>query len=370
MANIYTSDGELYYGDDDEFETRKQTKRERDGIISAFQFLDKIPDEKAATKFLEKRRWGDTPTCPHCKNTNVARASEKARMPWRCSDCRRYFSVRTGTVMAQSQIPLRKWLYAVYLFHTNRKGVSAKQLERELGLTYKSAWFLGHRIREAMQYPGPLLAGEVEIDETFIGGKSGRKHFLKREDDRDKREWGIPTHQMLLGIRERDGDVITFPIGGRDAITLRQAISENVEPGSLIYTDGHAPYRQMHAYDHDWVNHRQREYVRGEAHTNGIESFWALFKRGYMGVYHFMSVQHLHRYGAEFAHRLNSGPGNDFDTVGLTCDGMEGKRLTYKDLTGWFDVHNLPDWMEPADDPTEEDLIIPLDVFMRGHWTD
>ena len=368
-----TPDGEILMGDErpaDEKKTRRQTKRERDGIMGTFEFFDKIPDEAAAVAFLEKRRWGDNPTCPHCESENVGRTSASSPMPWRCRSCRKHFSVRTNTVMAQSRIPLKKWLYAIYLFHTNRKGISAKQLERELKLTYKSAWFLAHRIRKAMEYPGPMLAGEVEIDEAFVGGKSGRKHFLKREDDRDKREWGIPSHQIVLGMKERGGNIVAYPIGGRDSYALHEMISQNVEPGSLIYTDGHAPYRHMIDYDHDWVNHRKREYVRGAAHTNGIESFWAIFKRGYNGVYHFMSNQHLHRYTTEFAHRYNAGPGNDFEVIGRTCDGMEGKRLTYKDLTYWFDINDLPDWLAPADNPTEEDLVIPLALFMKGHWTD
>ena len=355
-------DGEFYYEGEERPPARKQTKRERDGIISAFEFLDKIPDEAAATAFFENRRWGDNPTCPHYKSENVGRTSASSPMPWRCRSCRKHFSVRTNTVMAQSQIPLKKWLYAIYLMHTNRKGISAKQLERELGLTYKSAWFLAHRIREAMAFPGPLLAGEVEIDETFIGGKSRRKHFLKREDDRDKREWGMPTHQMVIGMKERgtDGNIIAFPIGNRTVQELNQVISENAEPGSMIYTDGHPGYQQMHVYDHDWVNHRRREYVRSAAHTNGIESFWSLVKRGYMGVYHFGSNQHLHRYMNEYAYRENAGPGNDFDVIGATCDGMEGKRLTYKDLTGGIDIYDPPDWILPMND---DDLGEPVQLW-------
>ena len=360
IASI-TADGEIVMeGESRPSVKKKKTRREREGIISTFEFLSKVPDEAAATEFLEKRRWGDTPTCPRCHSEDVARASAKAPMRWHCRGCRKYFSVRIGTVMERSPIPLRKWLYAIYLFHTSRKGISAKQLEKELGLTYRSAWFLGHRIREAMQYPGPLLAGEVEIDETFIGGKGRRKHFLKREDDRDKREnWGIPTHQMVLGIRERGGNVVMFPIGNRDAFTLREAISDNVESGSLIFTDGHASYRNMHAYDHDWVNHRKGEYVRDAVHTNSIESLWSLLKRAYMGTFHYMSTQHLHRYAAEFAHRQNAGPGNNLDTIGGTVDGMEGKRLTYKDLTGWIDIYNLPDWLVPADDWPRGAIMMP-----------
>lgn len=302
--------------------------------MSTFEFMSRFPDEAAATKFFEECFWGDTPRCPHCKSTNVRQTSVRSPQPWRCRerDCRAYFSVRTGTVMAQTQIPLRTWVYAIYLMHTARKGISSKQLERELGLSYKSAWFLSHRIREAMIFPGPLLSGEVEIDETFIGGKSRNKHFLKREEDRRKREAGIPTHQIVLGFKERGGNVVAFPVDDRAAETLSIALADCVEPRTVVYTDGHAGYRHI-AVNHHWVNHRRKEYVRGDVHTNGIESFWSLVKRGHMGTFHFISQKHLHRYINEFAHRQNSGTGNNLDVIAETIRAMAGKRLTWKALT-------------------------------------
>lgn len=244
--------------------------------------------------------------------------------------------------MAQTQLPLRKWLYAIYMMHTARKGISALQLAKELGITHKSAWFLEHRIRKAMETEEPMLSGIIEADETRIGGSSRSKHAHDRFVDRLLRQVGIPTHQILMGIRERDGRVVAFPIERADKYNLQASIMHHVEPGSVLYTDGHAGYRGMHAYDHDWVNHSAGEFVDGAAHTNSIESFWALLKRGYHGTFHFMSFKHLHRYANEFAYRLNAGPGNDFDIVGDTVRDMQGKRLTYKQLKAGEE----PIWLE------------------------
>ncbi len=338
------SDGDVYY----DGERPPEPPKKNPSTISVFEFLEKIRDEASATAFLEEKRWGGSPKCPRCGTCDIRYVPDEKPMPFHCPDCRRYFSVRTGTVMAHSRIPLRKWLYALYLFHTHRKGISARQLQKELGIGKKAAWFLGHRIRKAMEFRGPLLAGAVEIDETLIGGKEPNKHF-------DKRMNGPARKQPLLGFREREtGTVVAYPIDKVDTETLHWEIMMTVEPGSLLYTDGHAGYRDIDGYDHAWVNHSTKEYVRGDVHTNGIESFWANFKRAYMGTHHYMSHTHLHRYADECAFRLNSGPGNDFDTIGETVASMEGKGLLWKELTGRMDfdfdidIYNLPDWLARA----------------------
>ena len=344
------ADGTIIYEGEERPDTKKQTKRERDGIISDYEFFDTIPDEAAAVEFFERHRWGDTPRCPRCESEDVALTPSERPMRWRCRSCRRYFSVKIGTVMEQSQIPLRKWLRAIYLMHTHRKGINAKELAKQLRLTYKSAWFLAHRIREAMQYPGPLLAGEVEVDESFFGGKSNRKHFVKREEDRRKREAGLQTHRIVIGMKERGGNIVAFPIDNRSVRELNEAIEDVVERGAIVYSDGYAGYQQLRYNEHSHVNHSKRVYVEGSVHTNGIESFWSEAKRAYIGIFHFMSSQHMHRYLRELAHRENVGPGNNFDAIGETVKGMVGRRLTYKELTGHLVGDELPDWLTPAED--------------------
>ena len=296
--------------------------------LSLYDFQTLIPDEEAATDFFEQRRWGDEPYCPHCGSGSTRAIPNKTPMPYRCKDCRKHFSVRTKTVLAESPIPLHKWLMAIYLLHTARKGVSSKQLERELGVTYKTAWFLSHRIREAMASRGGLFSGEVEIDEAYIGGKEKNKHASKREH---LGRGGIGK-QAVVGLKSRKGHVRAVPIRHPDRSTLHTAIVENVQRGSTIYSDGLPAYVGLPGYKHYAVGHSTGEYVRGKAHTNGIESFWALLKRGYVGTHHYMSFKHLHRYVNEFAYRWNVGPGNTLDVLARTVDGMIGRRLTYRDL--------------------------------------
>lgn len=297
--------------------------------ISLYEFLQEFPDEEAATVFFEQRRWQNGLYCPNCGSLNVATIANRKPMPYRCRDCRKHFSVRTGTVMAESKVKLHKWLMAIYLLHTSRNGISSVEMAKIIGVQQKTAWFLDHRIRKAMEHRGGLFSGEVEVDEVYIGGKEANKHA----DKKLHAGGGSVGKQAVFGMRERDGQVRAFPVEQTDKATLQSAIAENVEYGSTIYSDSYSAYSGLYGYDHEAVAHSTGEYVRGKAHTNGIESFWALLERAYTGTFHWMSNKHLHRYINEFAYRENVGIANALPILALTIDGMVGRRLTYKELT-------------------------------------
>jgi transposase-like protein len=300
--------------------------------ISHYEFLQRFPDAEAARKYLELKRWNGTPVCPHCNNGERVQV-RKAHGYYRCLACKEDFTVRTGTIFERSHIPLDKWLYAMYLIATARKGISSLQISKELGITQKSAWFMLQRIREACgkggMYEGPL-SGIVEADETYLGGREANKHADKRYGFR-----ATEGKAAVLGMRQRGGDTRAVVIGNdTSANRLGSEIRANVKAGSVVCTDDARVFNHIGPYRHLTVNHSAKQYVDGMASTNGIESVWAVLKRGYYGIYHHFTVKHMQRYVDEFSFRLNEGNCKVHTMVRI--DAMVAKtidvRLTYKAL--------------------------------------
>jgi transposase-like protein len=305
--------------------------------ISTFQLFERFPDAESARLYLEGRLWPTGPVCPECKSGE--RITARKAGYYRCNACPNdyTFTVRTGTIFERSHVPLHKWVYAMYLLVTSRKGVSSLQMAKEIGVTQKTSWFMLQRLREACGSDplagGGKLGGDVEVDECFIGGKEANKHERKRLHAGR----GGVGKVAVIGLRERGGRTVAMPIPDRSMGTMQSVIHAAVEVGSRVFTDEHAGYTDMDGlfFRHETVNHADKEYVRGDAHTNGIESVWAVLKRGLHGVYHHASPKHLHRYVDEFTFRLNAGnvARHTLDRLDSFVDGVVGRRITYKELT-------------------------------------
>ena len=299
--------------------------------ISTFKLFELFPHEESARKYLEGRLWKDGVTCPECKSKE--RITVRKDGFYRCNACKLDFTVRTGTIFERSHVPLHKWLYAMYLLVTARKGISSLQLGKEIGITQKSAWFVLHRLREACGTQLEMLQGTVEVDETYFGGEENNRHMYDRIHKPRERSEKV----AVIGIRERGGNTVaqvTDSIGG---LALREAIRKNVKVGSRVISDGAPGYQRIarEGFTHESVNHVGGEYVRGTAHTNSIESVWAVMKRGMHGVYHHADRKHMGRYVNEFTFRLNQGNVARHTTERLDSfvDAIKGKRLTFARLT-------------------------------------
>lgn len=288
-------------------------------------------DSENCINFLSQLRWPNGVTCPICEGDKVSYLS--TRRLWKCKACKKQFSVKVGTVMEDSPIGLDKWLAAIWLIACAKNGISSYEVHRALGVTQKTGWFLLHRIRLAMR-TGTFkkLSGTVECDETFIGGLSKNMHRA----DRARKIWGTGScgKTIVMGMLERNGEVVAKVITNTSRETLQGEIRNNIEAGSEVFTDGYKYYRGIDSeYVHDFVSHSD-EYVRGRVHTNGIENFWSLLKRSIRGTYVSVEPFHLFRYLDEQAFRYNTRKGKDADRFVEVAGMVTGRRLTYKELTG------------------------------------
>jgi transposase-like protein len=301
-------------------------------------------NEAKAREWLERRLWPDGPICPHCgvvdQATRMNGKSHRAGL-YQCNACREPFTVTVGTLYERSHVPLHKWLGATHLMMASKKGMSALQIKRMIGVTYKTAWFLCHRIRESLRETNPSpLGGEgmtVEADETYVGGKEKNRH----RSQRDPKTIGGVGKEMVFALVERQGRVRSHHLADISAKNLRPLLEKQLADASKtrLMTDGEGQYRLVADMfkSHDVVNHGIGEYVRGDATTNTVESYFALLKRGVVGTFHHISPQHLKRYVCEFDYRYNTRVAlgyTDAQRFAESFPGIVGKRLTYRRTGG------------------------------------
>ena len=305
-------------------------KSHREGITLT-KLIRMFPDDDAAREWFESRIWPEGPYCPKCGSLNVQSGIRHRTMTHRCRDCdgKPRFSLKTGTIMEGSKLGYQTWALAVYLVATNLKGVSSMKLHRDLGVTQKTAWHLAHRIRKSLEQPEAPFSGPVEVDETYIGGKRKNMPNRKRKLMTGR---GTAGKSTVIGAKDRATNTVSAqPIKRTDKPTLQGFVADRAVPGATVYTDEHGSYEGM-PFEHEAVKHTVGEYVRGQAHTNGMESFWSMLKRGYHGTFHHFSEKHTGRYVAEFAGRHNIRNRDTIDQMEEIVEGMVGQRLRYPDL--------------------------------------
>ncbi len=296
--------------------------------ITLIQAVKMFDTEEKAEEWFITRRWPNGVACPKCGSVNVAEVKSRKPQPFRCRDCRKHFSVKTDTLLHSSKIPLSRWAIAFYLFSTNLNGVSSMKLHRDLGISQSAAWYMGHRIRGMWDRSADKFAGPVEADETYVGGLEKNKHA----DKKLKSGCGAVGKAPVAGIKDRATNKVSAePVDSTDRATLQDFVKSQTEDTAPVYTDEHGSYRGI-ARPHETVSHSIGEYVRQQVHANGMESFWAMLKRGYTGTYHKMSTKHLHRYVREFEGRHNQRPMDTSDQMTAMAQGADGKRMTYDRL--------------------------------------
>ncbi len=304
--------------------------------MTLMDLLKMFPDDATAERWFVETRWSGDPACPHCGSTNVLSGAKHKTMPYRCreKECRKRFSVRTGTVMESSNLPFQTWAIAMFLVTTSLKSVSSMKLHRDLGITQKSAWHLAHRLRRAWDEDRNWkFSGPVETDEAYFGGlRRNMSNTKRRELSEAGPKRGPSDKTLVAGIKDRETNQVSarvLPSASR--ANLHGFVADHAEPEATVYTD-EAPVYETLPFHHESVKHSVREFVRGMAHTNGIESFWSMLKRAHMGTFHKLSPKHLDRYVQEFAGRHNVRPlDTEHQLINLMLC-MDGKRLRYEDL--------------------------------------
>ena len=303
--------------------------------LSLIEVMDMFPHEDAAREWIESIIWPDGRCCGKCGSTDTRAASHKT-MPYWCRDCRGYFSVKTGTPLASSNVPLRKWAIAIYLCLTSLKSVSSMKLHRDLKVSQKTAWFMLHRIREAWMPKGggAQYLGPVEVDETYMGGKRANMSNAKRKALAEQGVGrGAVGKTAVVGAKDRaTNQVSARVVTSTDKPTLQGFVVEHTAPGATVYSDEAAAYEGL-PFTHEAVKHSVSEYVRGMVHTNGMESFWAMLKRAHTGTFHKMSPKHLNRYVNEFAGKHNVRESDTLDQMREVVTRLMGRSLGYRKLT-------------------------------------
>ena len=300
---------------------------ELSNISNFFELTETFPDDASCFEYLENLIWKGVPTCSFCGNQKKIYTLKNHK--YKCSNCKGQFRVTFNTVFFSSRISLKKWFWAVYLFSSHKKGISSCQLAKDISVTQRTAWFILHRIREMMADIKPKkLKGIVMADESYFGGKESNKHKHKKVAQSGGRS--LITKSAIVGMMQRDGDIIMKKVDSVDTKTITKLITKHVAKGSKVYTDEWRSYRQI-PFEHEYIKHSKREYVRGDIHIQSLEGFWSHMKRGINGTYHHASKKHIESYAHEFGFRYNTRKMNEPERFNY-CLNRIGRYLSYERL--------------------------------------